>query len=314
MKIGALIITTGLSRVSGVSALLSQVGSITAGQRMISAFQCVEASLIGLVVGPEEKKSERQLSQNGVIFLRCPEDTGFFRGLQEGLSFMCGKFDRVFVVPGDVPLFLPSTLQAMLQSTAPMVVPEAKHVNGYPLLLDGQAIDFLLAQPDFSTAEEAVRQGKLPLESIRVEDSGILLRSGDMNQRKLLIQNHNHQLSRPVTEVTLNNGSPLYDPRLSMLLHLVEDTRSVRDACSLMQISYSSAWNMLNHVEDSLGFPLVQRIRGGSTGSGSVLTEQGKQIMDAYDRFTDDLNKISKELYIKFFEAVANSNTGQNYF
>lgn len=59
MKIGALIVTTGLSRISGVAALLSEVGAITAGQRMISAFQCAGVSLVGLVVGPEDKKSER---------------------------------------------------------------------------------------------------------------------------------------------------------------------------------------------------------------------------------------------------------------
>ena len=303
MKIGALIVTTGLSRVSGVAALLSPVGSISAGQRMISAFQCADVSLIGLVVGPEDKKSERQLAQNGVLFLRYPEETGFFHGLQKGLSFMRGKVDRVFVVPGDVPMFLPSTLKAMLQSRAPLVVPENKHVNGYPLLLDEQAMDFLLSQPDYASAEKAVQQGSLSLESICVEDSGILLRSTDMTHRKLLIQNHNRQLARPVAEVSLYNGEPLYDPRLSMLLHLVEDTRSVRDACSLMQISYSAAWNMLNHVEDSLGFPLVQRIRGGSTGSGSVLTEKGKQLMVAYDRFSERLVQEANSLYQELFSS-----------
>ena len=304
MKIGALIVTTGLTRVSGVTALLSQVGSISAGQRMISAFQCAEVSLIGLVVGPEDKKSERQLAQTGVIFLRCPEGTGFFRGLQEGLSFLRGKFDRVFVVPGDVPLFLPSTLKAMLQSTASLVIPETKHVNGYPLLLDRRAMEFLLAQPDYAAAEDAIRQGALPLESVHTEDSGILLRGEDMTHRKPLIRNHNRQLSRPLTEVTLHSGGPLYDPRLSMLLHLVEDTRSVRDACSLMQISYSAAWNMLNRVEDELGFPLVTRIRGGSTGSGSVLTEKGKTLMEAYDHFSEHMNLAAKELYEQFFAPI----------
>jgi len=308
MKIGALIVTTGLPGVSGVAALLPEVGAISAGQRMISAFQCAGVSLVSLVVGPENKKAERQLAQNGVIFLRCQEDTGFFQGLQQGLSFMRGKFDRVFVVPGDVPLFLPSTLQIMLQSSASLVVPETRHVNGYPLLLDNRAMEFLLAQPDYSTAETAVRQGALPLESVRAEDSGILLRSSDMSHRKLLIQNHNRQLSRPITEVALYNGGPLYDSRLSMLLHLVEDTRSVREACSLMQISYSAAWNMLNRVEDELGFPLVTRIRGGSTGSGSVLTEKGKALMDAYDHFSAHLNNEARTLYSRIFEPISELN------
>jgi len=301
MKTAALIVTTGLGRVSGVAALMPEVGAITAGQRMISAFQCAGVSLVGLVVGPEDKKAERQFVQNGVVFLRCKDGTGFFQGMQEGLSFLRGKFDRIFVVPGDTPLSLPSTLKAMLNASASLVVPENKHVNGYPLLLNGQAVDFLLSQPDYAAAEAAVRKGGIPVESVIVEDSGILLRGSDMTHKKLLIQNHNSQLSRPVTEVTLCTGTPLYDPRLSMLLHLVEDTHSVRDACSLMQISYSAAWNMLNRVEDELGFPLVTRIRGGSTGSGSVLTEKGRALMRAYDQFSEHMNLAAKELYEQFF-------------
>ena len=171
MKIGALIVTTGLSRISGVAALLSEVGAITAGQRMISAFQCAGVSLVGLVVGPEDKKSERQLS-------------------------------------------------------------------------------------------------------------------------------------RPITEVTLYNGGPLYDPRLSMLLHLLEDTHSVRDACSLMQMSYSAAWNMLNRVENELGFPLITRNRGGASGSGSGLTLKGKLLMDAYDQFAEHLNREAQALYGNFFNSL----------
>ena len=301
MKIGALIVTTGLPRISGVTALLPAVGAISAGQRMISSFQCADVSMIGLVVGPEDKKSERQLAQNGVIFLRCPEDTGFFRGLQEGLAFMRGRFDRVFVVPGDIPLFLPSTLRAMLKSTAPLVVPETRYVNGYPLLLDTQAMEFLLSQPDFAAAEREVRQGALALESVRVEDVGILLRGEDMSSKKELIGQHSAQLSRPVMDVAIHGSTLLYDPRLSTLLHLVEYTRSVQDACSLMQLSYSTAWHMLNHVEEELGFPLVMRNRGGASGTGTVLTEKGKRLMDAYDQFAERMKKEADLLYSGFF-------------
>ena len=306
MKIGALIVTTGLPRVSGVTALLPAVGAICAGQRMISAFQCADVSMVGLVVGPEDKKAERQLAQNGVIFLRCPEDTGFFRGLQEGLSFMRGKFDRVFVVPGDIPLFLPSTLRAMLNSTASLVVPETKHINGYPVLLDNRAMEFLLSQPDFAAAEREARQGALVLESVHVEDVGILLRGEDMSNKKALIEQHSAQLSRPVMDVAIHGSTLLYDPRLSTLLHLVEYTKSVQDACSLMQMSYSTAWHMLNHVEDELGFPLVMRNRGGASGAGTILTEKGKRLMDAYDQFAAQMKKEADQLYSGFFSDSMN--------
>ena len=306
MKIGALIITTGLPRVSGVTALLSSVGTISGGQRMISAFQCADVSMIGLVVGPEDKKSERQLAQNSVIFLRCPEATGFFQGLQKGLSFMRGKFDRVFVVPGDLPLFLPTTLLAMLESTASLVVPETSHVNGYPLLLDNHAIDFLLSQPDYTTAKNEVSKSNLLIESIHVEDTGILLHGEDMSHKAALIEKHSDQLSRPVMDVTLRRNSLLYDPRLSTLLHLIEYTKSVQDACSLMQMSYSTAWHMLNHVEDELGFPLVMRNRGGASGTGTVLTEKGKRLMDAYDQFAARMKQEAGLLYSGFFRDSMN--------
>lgn len=174
MKLGALIITTGLSKVSGVAALLSEVGTIIAGQRIISAFQCARVALVGLVEGPENKKSEQQLS-------------------------------------------------------------------------------------------------------------------------------------RPIAEVTLYNDFALYDIRLSTLLHLVEDTHSVRDACSLMQMSYSAAWNLLNRVEDELGFPLITRNRGGASGRGSDLTAKGKQLVEAYDRFSADLNRKFQALYGQFFDSFVDA-------
>ena len=122
-----------------------------------------------------------------------------------------------------------------------------------------------------------------------------------MARKQELIERQNNQLSRPIAEVAICNGSPLYDSRLAMLLHLVEETRSVQDACSLMQISYSAAWNMLNHAEDELGYPLVIRIRGGSVGSGSILTDKGKEIMDAYDHFSAKMNQAAQTLYKEFF-------------
>lgn len=161
-----------------------------------------------------------------------------------------------------------------------------------------------MQQEDSAAARAIVQSGSLQLSSIPVEDSGILLRSSDMRHRKSLIQKHNDQLTRPVAEVTLCTGSPLYDPRLSMLLHLVEHTRSVRDACSLMQMSYSAAWNMLNRVEEELGFPLVVRNRGGASGTGSVLTEKGKALMDAYDHFSEHLNREARTLYNRIFETT----------
>ena len=170
MKIGALIVTTGLPRCSGVAALLPEVGGICAGQRMISVLQCAGVSLTGLVVGPEEKKAERPFSQNGVVFLRCEKDTAFLAGVQEGLRFMRGKCDRVFVVPGDMPLFLPETLRALQSSSEPVAVPVSGHITGFPILLDKAAMDAVLSAEAGESLESTVRHCRLAKEYVPVSD------------------------------------------------------------------------------------------------------------------------------------------------
>ena len=302
MKIGALIVTTGLSRVSGVTALLPEVGAIPAGQRMISVFQCAGVSMVGLVVGPEDKKQERQFAQSGVVFLRCTQNASFMDGVREGLRFMLGKYDRVFVVPGDMPWFLPDTLRSLLRSSAQIAIPVSSHIHGCPILLDKAAMKTILEDQAHMGLEGMIRNCTLSKEFVPVSDSGIFLRGEDTSHREGILRLQDQQLTRPMLDVSLCNGTSLYDPRLSMLLHLVEETRSVRDACSLMQISYSAAWNMLNHVEDKLGFPLVVRNRGGASGSGSLLTDKGKQLMDAYDRFSEHLNQEAQMLFAEFFD------------
>jgi molybdate transport system regulatory protein len=63
---------------------------------------------------------------------------------------------------------------------------------------------------------------------------------------------------------------------------------------------------MLNHAEDELGFPLVMRNRGGASGNGTVLTEKGKRLMDAYDQFAERMKKEADQLYSGFFSDSMN--------
>ena len=301
MKTGALIVTTGLSGSCGIAALQAEVGSITAGQRMIAAFHRCGVALTGLVVGPENKKAERPFAQAGVVFLRCGADASFLDGVREGLGFLHGKFDRVLVLPGDMPLVLPETLDALLRTEAPIARPLCRQIHGLPLVLDVDAMAFLLSSTDCGTLEEALSRCPLETEYLPVSDSGVLIRSSDMTHRSKLIQAHDRQLLHPCVEINLSKGSVLYDDRLSMLLHLVDDTRSVLDACSLMQMSYSAAWKMLNHMEDAIGYPLVRRIRGGPAGSGTELTEKGRVLMDAFDRYTQHLNREAQTLFQQHF-------------
>ena len=105
-------------------------------------------------------------------------------------------------------------------------------------------------------------------------------------------------------EFSLNRGDAHISSKLISLLFLIRETQSVRDACNRMQISYSTAWNLLNAAEDALDYPLVSRNKGGPSGSGSLLTEKGQRLLDACDRFETAAKAKLESLYGQFLESV----------
>ena len=71
-----------------------------------------------------------------------------------------------------------------------------------------------------------------------------------------------------------------------------------------MQISYSTAWNLLNAAEDAVGYPLILRNKGGPSGTGSLLTEKGDRLLVACDRFEAAAREKLETLYGEYFEGV----------
>ncbi len=84
----------------------------------------------------------------------------------------------------------------------------------------------------------------------------------------------------PVVTIRLTRSNIVCDEQLTALLHLVEETSSVQEACRRLGIPLPSAWYLLAQAEDSLGFPLLRHLP-----DRSVLTEKGRKLMDALDGF-----------------------------
>ena len=56
------------------------------------------------------------------------------------------------------------------------------------------------------------------------------------------------------------------------LLHLIEETGSLRSAAAQMGLSYSKALRLVQHAEKELGFALTCKTIGGRGGGGSPLS------------------------------------------
>ena len=287
MAIGAILITAGCGSAPGMLC-----GGITVAQRMIASLQKSGAAMIVVVTGPEDKKLEKQLAQFGVFFVQnhTPEQESL--SVQLGVNFLADKCDRYFLMHADRPLIDPDTLLKMKAVDAELVVPVHNGKQGQPLLLKASC-------PATGNIEEISRQKATVLE---VEDPGILLGTEEAFSLGNVIFQHDRKLTRPVMDFAIARGKPVLDGKLVTLLHLIRETQSVRDACSRMQISYSTAWNLLNSAEDSLGYPLLLRNKGGPSGSGSLLTEKGSALLAASEQFESAARENLERLYHTYFE------------
>ncbi|HHX86628.1 MAG TPA: LysR family transcriptional regulator [Firmicutes bacterium] len=85
------------------------------------------------------------------------------------------------------------------------------------------------------------------------------------------------------------------------ILQRVERTGSLRAAAKEIRMSYSQAWRLIDLLENELGFPLLNKRAGGSSGGGSELTPQGRELLRRFAPFREEAQQALQELYQKYF-------------
>ena len=87
-----------------------------------------------------------------------------------------------------------------------------------------------------------------------------------------------------------------------MLFRLIDETQSVHTACQRIQISYSSGWKTIHNLESQLSHTLVRRSQGGAGGGKSVLTEDGRLLLNRYDAYVAALREEAQRLYGEYLQ------------
>ena len=101
-------------------------------------------------------------------------------------------------------------------------------------------------------------------------------------------------------KVMLVTDKAVFGPGPVRLLQYIDDTGSVSEACSAMNLSYSKGWQLLNNMEEGLGFRVIKRFHGGAGGGKSELTANGKYMMEKYK----ELKRKTQEYLDLQFEAI----------
>jgi len=78
----------------------------------------------------------------------------------------------------------------------------------------------------------------------------------------------------------------------ALLLEKIEEHGSLRQAATDMKMSYRAAWGKLKAAEESIGKPLVQKVKG--KGQRYELTPVGRQLARQFMQLQRDIETFAK--------------------
>ena len=300
-----------LGKVGGVIAVanrdvampLLQVGTIPIIQRIVITYKQVGIFPIVVVTGPEEDEIKRQLSPYGVVFLRNPDEENpqLLDSVRIGLQFLQGKCDRAACTPVNVPMFSPATLAELIQNEGDIVVPSFEGRGGHPVVLSEHVFSHILSYRGENGLRGAISAWDMPRSLVPVSDKGVVTNVHNEEELHAQLEAHNSAILHPVLHMKLEQESAFFSARLKLLLYLLADTNNMRISCVYSGIAHSKAWDMINRLEQHLGYTVVERQRGGRSGGSTRLTRQGMDFLTAYHEFEQTVHQFTQDEFKKRF-------------
>lgn len=107
------------------------------------------------------------------------------------------------------------------------------------------------------------------------------------------------------------------------LLEMIEEHGSITKAAKAVGISYKTAWDTMDSINNLSDKPLFVRMAGGKSGGGTRLTDEGREVIHKYrviqeehEKFLANITKrvgSANELY-KFIKRIAMKVSARNIF
>ena len=80
------------------------------------------------------------------------------------------------------------------------------------------------------------------------------------------------------------------------LLEKIDELGSITKAAKVVGISYKTAWDTINMINNLAEKPLVDRLTGGKGGGGTSLTAEGKKVIAQYKTIQEEHRKFLNNL------------------
>jgi molybdate transport system regulatory protein len=90
------------------------------------------------------------------------------------------------------------------------------------------------------------------------------------------------------------------------ILKAIEECGSLTAACKKLNLTYRRTWGDLKKIEQRLGFPLLEKSRGGTEGGASQLSPRGKKLVNAFDAFHQSTDGTIQQAFVVLKEDLTN--------
>ncbi len=101
--------------------------------------------------------------------------------------------------------------------------------------------------------------------------------------------------------LTKKDGTEILGKKVLSLLKDIDNEGSIQAAANKNNISYRKAWGDIKAAESILKFALTEKKRGGKDGGRTILTEDGKHMISAFDELENEFKKAVYNTAKKFF-------------
>lgn len=95
------------------------------------------------------------------------------------------------------------------------------------------------------------------------------------------------------------DGEPVFGQGREELLRLIQEGSSINAAAKAMGMPYRKAWTYIDAMEKRLGFPLVNRHKGGVGGGESSLTPQAVALLEKFNLLQKGFNDMVDGKFIE---------------
>lgn len=301
--IGGIIVAAGNPSEGNNPKPLFKIGSISIIKRIVLTFQQAGIFPIVVIVGYKAEEIKRELANYEVIFLENSEyeSSQKFDSAKIGLNFLKDKCEQVMFTSASIAMPTSATLCKMVKLNAKLIIPSYKRKSGHPILISSELIPTILKYNGDMGMRGAIKNIEVEKQFIDVQDKGILYDTDSIDKLDELLIKHNEHILHPFIKISIEKESSFFDSRAKLLLILIQETNSVRSACKHMALSYSKAWNILNKLEEELGYEVVERKHGGSKYRKSCLTEEGSEFLRKYQQFEENVREYAREEFNKLF-------------